>query len=223
LKNQTSGGNLDKHATRLTRDELADATGVLTDVLNVKDARAALIRDAYITQGEKITTQRLAYVLLQAAAGIAKLPRPAVNTLRALAFILEEIGLDMMANKTVVKMDKKIDELIHSKLTTAAEMIVAVTQANEKQEEALWGATTLMMNTLDDLHVNLNELTTRTKSTPEAAEATSNWEQPSDNGTPTFASVARTATQIPPEHAAPIAKGNALDTDRGMETPRRTR
>jgi Zinc knuckle len=218
-KNRTPGGNSDKNnATRPTRDELADATGVLTDVLNVKDARTALVRDGYITQGEKMTTQRLAYVLLQAAGGIAKLPRPAVNILRASAFVLEEIGLDAMANEAVAKIDRKMDEIVHPKLTTAAETIAAATEASGKQEESLRGVTNQMTDTLNDLRANLDELTTRTKSTLETieaatkmAEAATNQEQSDTDSTPTFASIVRTTTQIPSEHAAPIAKGNTLD------------
>jgi len=86
-QNKTDRNNV----LRLTRDELNKTSGILTDVNDPEEARTALERDTYISLGEDITFPIVAHAMPQAAVGIAKLPRMAVNFLRATAFLLEEI------------------------------------------------------------------------------------------------------------------------------------
>jgi len=118
--NTTRGEN---DRSRPTRDDLETANGLLTNIRGVEEAGNALERDAYIVQGERLTPQKLALVLFQAAAGTARMPRSALNVMRAIAYLLETVQTEDTARELAERIDRRIEASIGSKLAEVAESL----------------------------------------------------------------------------------------------------
>jgi hypothetical protein len=186
-----------------------DDTGiVLTDIHNIEQARALLEKEVYLVHGEQATPATLVTVIMQAAAGMAKMPRSAINIMRAVAFILNSITNDSIIESITLVVASRLDDHF-------AQLKVIETNLLE-QEDQLRAAATLATNTIEDFRADMDGIMERLEDASKAVNTAAETVQARQSATrasppASYAVAVRAIVPIPPEHAASIVKGDVFD------------
>jgi hypothetical protein len=186
-----------------------DDTGiVLTDIHNLEQARALLEKEVYLVHGEQATPATLVTVIMQAAAGMAKMPRSAINIMRAVAFILNSITNDSIIASITSVVASRLDDHF-------AQLKVIETNLLE-QEDQLRAAATSATNTIEEFRADMDGITEQLEDASKAVNTVAETVQAGQSvmrASPpaSYAAAVRAIVPIPLEHAASIIKGDIFD------------
>ena len=158
--------------------------------------------------GEQATPATMATVIMQAAAGTAKMPRNAVNIMRAVAFILNGITNDSVVESIALAVTGHLDDHL-------AQLKVIETNLLE-QEDRLCTAATLATNTIKEFWVDVDRITEQLEAASKVVNTVAETVQAEQSATrapppASYAGAVREIVPIPLEHAASIVKGDIFD------------
>ncbi|KAF8805088.1 hypothetical protein BYT27DRAFT_7105687, partial [Phlegmacium glaucopus] len=184
------------------RDEIAKISG--TEVKDAETARAYLMNGAYIIEGAETTMEMLSTVALQLSQ-MQKIPKPAMEAFRALAFLIDEAH-----QKQLVGM---MSDLVEKSLNTVLGC------AKSDMEEAsgnLVAAAISATNTMEEFREECQRLTADLKEAADGAAGAveeiarergdeRQVKSPGLTGGGTYADQVRKV--LPPMHAVVIARG----------------
>ena len=188
--------------TQKTREELVKASGIPTDIYDGEVGQQHLEKSGYLAAGAPITMSALSMAALRLSQCTAKIPKPIMEGIRALAFVMEKMATDQMVEVVALAVVEKLTP--HLEQATAA--TTSITSAVSDLSLVAVGST----KAINDFREEFHDLTKKLSDAVEVLEAEP-LAAPAPAATASYANVLRSQQQPPPTHVAAVARGQTKE------------